>query len=121
MVVALMEQKMSRFMLMVPWYVIVTRVIGNLRLIGLLRIQIIKGHLFHGTHEQNYIYTVMMYATCLGDYADELHCHVERQLSPKSRSRRSLDDDEMVADFTIFYKLWAVIASLYIIIKRLLK
>ena len=62
----------------------------------------------------------MMYATCLGDYADELHCHVERQLSPKSRSRRSLDD-EMVADFTIFYKLWAVIASLYIIIKRLLK
>ena len=112
---------MSRFMLMVPWYVIVTRVTGNLRLIGLLRIQIIKGHLFHGTHEQNYIYTVMMYATCLGDYADELHCHVERQLSPKSRSRRSLDDDEMVADFTIFYKLWAVIASLYIIIKRLLK
>ena len=111
---------MSRFMLTVQWYVIVTRVIGNLRLIGLLRIQIIKGHLFHGTHEQNYIYTVMMYATCLGDYADELHCHVERQLSPKSRSRRSLDD-EMVADFTIFYKLWAVIASLYIIIKRLLK
>ena len=101
---------------------IVTRVTrANLRLIGLLRIQIIKGHLFHGTHEQNYIYTVMMYATCLGDYADELHCHVERgQLSPKSRSRRSLDD-EMAADYTIFYKVWAVVASLYIIIKRLLK
>ena len=99
---------------------IVTRVTRNLRLIGLLRIQIIKGHLFHGTHEQNYIYTVMMYATCLGDYADELHCHVERQLSPKSRSRRSLDDG-IVGDYTIFYKVWAVVASLYIIIKRLLK
>ena len=65
----------------------------------------------------------MMYATCLGDYADELHCHVERQLSPKSRQRRSLDG-EIVGnsfDYTLFYKLWAATASLYIIIKRLLK
>ena len=99
------------------------RVTGNFRLIGLLRIQIIKGHLFHGTHEQNYIYTVMMYATCLGDYADELHCHVERQLSPKPQPRRSIDGEnfENSGDYTLFYKVWAVVASLYIIIKRLLK
>ena len=65
----------------------------------------------------------MMYATCLGDYADELHCHVERQLSPKSRLRRSIDGENFgnSGDYTLFYKVWAVVASLYIIIKRLLK
>ena len=31
-------------------------------------------HLFHGLHEQSYIYTVMTYAACLDQFEKESHC-----------------------------------------------
>ena len=31
-------------------------------------------HLFHGLHEQSYIYTVMTYAACLDHFEKESHC-----------------------------------------------
>ena len=31
-------------------------------------------HLFHGLHEQSYIYTVMTYAACLDQFENEEHC-----------------------------------------------
>uniref|UniRef100_A0A0B7AHZ4 alkaline phosphatase n=2 Tax=Arion vulgaris TaxID=1028688 RepID=A0A0B7AHZ4_9EUPU len=35
-------------------------------------------HLFHTTHEQTYIYHVLMYSACLGDYKND--CDLERRL-----------------------------------------
>ena len=32
-------------------------------------------HLFHGLHEQSYIYTVMTYAACLDQFENEEHCN----------------------------------------------
>ena len=31
-------------------------------------------HLFHGVHQQNYIPHVMMYASCVGEYAKDKDC-----------------------------------------------
>ena len=31
-------------------------------------------HLFHGVHENTYIYNVMAYSGCLGEYQNEAHC-----------------------------------------------
>ena len=31
-------------------------------------------HLFHGVHENTYIYNVMAYSGCLGEYQNEPHC-----------------------------------------------
>jgi len=48
-------------------------------------------HLFHGTHEQNYVYTVMMYALCLEEYSSEAHCEPRRQ-------KREVDTENIVAE-----------------------
>lgn len=32
-------------------------------------------HLFHGTQEQSYIAHVISYASCIGHYQHEQHCH----------------------------------------------
>ncbi|XP_046572230.1 alkaline phosphatase-like [Haliotis rubra] len=45
-------------------------------------------HLFHGVHEQNYIAHVMMYASCVGPYAEDRQCARSLLSAPTGRPQK---------------------------------
>ena len=57
--------------------------------------------MFHTTHEQSYVFTVLMYALCLEEYSNELHCTDDLDLKSVSqekfhpRSKRSTEVIEL--------------------------
>ena len=69
-------------------------------------------HLFHATHEQHYIYHVMAYAACLGDY--QSHCNkvggVAKASGYSSKSLSTSVHSTRTLSFTSFIVLFFGIA-----------
>ena len=59
-------------------------------------------HLFHATHEQNYIAHVMAYASCVG--LNKKHC--EENVPAKLSSTGAEITSSCLAFILIFYQIW---------------